>query len=356
MYLTWSLQELCAILGQTVQGLLSLLHPSPSGDSLWQNRFVPTFSSRTEAEKMGRNSYSIDFSHSNRKVWSTINKLSGRSGRSSWLCTVSANSNTSQLEKNRTQRTGSPDYQAFQLGAVHCPAYGQWCVRVIFVESESSQSHKPFESESSKNFSSWVRVVTWSERVRVESHELSSHFESLVCKLESMSSRTKTLWWMCDSTRTGCAWRTTSTWGEQAEIRLARRGIFITAWCHSRKLCALAALLFQSHQSGAVTRMWRWCQVQPSQKERAISVVYCENEGTLLQFLGWRCFKVWFSHTQYMKMTWDENVLGFKSCNISIYWWIWILSFLLKQNWIGNDYFLWNSSQLSVQFWDCRLL
>ena len=33
--------------------------------------------------------------------------------------------------------------------------------------------------------------MTWSSRVRVESRELSSHFESLVCKLESMLSHTK---------------------------------------------------------------------------------------------------------------------------------------------------------------------
>jgi len=43
----------------------------------------------------------------------------------------------------------------------------------------SSQSHKPFESES------------WFGRVRVESQKLSSHFESLVCKLDSMSSHMK---------------------------------------------------------------------------------------------------------------------------------------------------------------------
>ena len=50
----------------------------------------------------------------------------------------------------------------------------------------SSQSHKPFESGSSKIFSS--RVMTWSSGVRVESQELLSHLESLVCKLEAMSS------------------------------------------------------------------------------------------------------------------------------------------------------------------------
>ena len=25
--------------------------------------------------------------------------------------------------------------------------------------------------------------------------------------------------------------------------------------------------------------MWRWCQVQPSRKERAIGAVHCKNEG-----------------------------------------------------------------------------
>ena len=62
----------------------------------------------------------------------------------------------------------------------------------------SSQSHKPFESESSKFFSSRVsvRVMTWSSRIRVESQELSSRFESLVCKLESMSSHRKFLFYI----------------------------------------------------------------------------------------------------------------------------------------------------------------
>jgi len=33
--------------------------------------------------------------------------------------------------------------------------------------------------------------MTWSSRFRVESQNLSSHFESLVCQLESMSSQMK---------------------------------------------------------------------------------------------------------------------------------------------------------------------
>jgi len=48
---------------------------------------------------------SIDVSHSSRKAWRTINKLTGRSGRSSSLCPVSANSIPSQLVKNGAHKT-----------------------------------------------------------------------------------------------------------------------------------------------------------------------------------------------------------------------------------------------------------
>jgi len=48
---------------------------------------------------------SIDISHPCRKTWSTINKLTGRSGRSSHLCSVSANSIASQFVKNGAHRT-----------------------------------------------------------------------------------------------------------------------------------------------------------------------------------------------------------------------------------------------------------
>ena len=144
---------------------------------------------------------------------------------------------------------------------------------------------------------------------------------------------------MCNSPPTGCAWRTTPVWHEQTEIRWSRRGIFTVAWCDSVKLCALAARRFQTQQSGASTRICRWCQVQPSQKERAIGAVHCKRRdvvATSLLALHWKSgFR--------MPNTWkwrDEYVLGFKSCNISIYWWIWMLSFLLKQIWIGIDDFL----------------
>ena len=48
---------------------------------------------------------SIDFSHSSRKAWRTINKLTGRSGRFCPLCPVSANSIASQLRKNGTHKS-----------------------------------------------------------------------------------------------------------------------------------------------------------------------------------------------------------------------------------------------------------
>jgi len=56
---------------------------------------------------------SIDFSHSSRKAWRTINKLTGRSGRSSRLCSVSANSIASQLVKNRVHKTGGRESTRF---------------------------------------------------------------------------------------------------------------------------------------------------------------------------------------------------------------------------------------------------
>jgi len=49
---------------------------------------------------------SIDFLHSSRKAWRTINKLTGRSGRSFHQCPVSANSIASQLVKNGAHKTG----------------------------------------------------------------------------------------------------------------------------------------------------------------------------------------------------------------------------------------------------------
>ena len=84
---------------------------------------------------------------------------------------------------------------------------------------------------------------------------------------------------MCDSPQADCGWRTTPMWREQAETEWALRVISIVTCCHSVKLCAHAARAFQSQQGGALTRMWRWCQVQPSQKERAIDAVRWKRRG-----------------------------------------------------------------------------
>ena len=51
----------------------------------------------------------IDFSHSSREAWSTINKLTGRSGRSFRQCPVSASSIASQLVKNGAHWTGDSE-------------------------------------------------------------------------------------------------------------------------------------------------------------------------------------------------------------------------------------------------------
>jgi len=54
--------------------------------------------------------------------------------------------------------------------------------------------------------------------------------------------------------------------------------ISIVACCHGVKLCAHAARDFRSQENGAVTRMLRSYQVQPSHKECAIGVVCCKKE------------------------------------------------------------------------------
>ena len=108
----------------------------------------------------------------------------------------------------------------------------------------------------------------------------------------------------------------------------------------SVKLCAFAARPFQSQQSGALTRMWRWCQVQPPQKERAMGAVHCKHQGMLLQLLRGCCNEsvVFVCPIHENDQRWTCR----PSCDISKYWWIWTLSFLLQQFWIGIDYFLLN--------------
>jgi len=83
----------------------------------------------------------------------------------------------------------------------------------------------------------------------------------------------------------------TYMWHEKAIIEWSWHVNSIVACCHGAKLCAHAAQDFRSQQSGAVTRMWRSCQGQPSHKERAIGVARCKKEGMMLQPLRWCCVK-----------------------------------------------------------------
>jgi len=108
------------------------------------------------------------------------------------------------------------------------------------------------------------------------------------------------LCWMCSSPRMGYARKTIMyiyiyMWRKQAIIEWSRHVNSIVACCHGAKLCAHTAWDFRSQQNGAVTRMWRLRRVQPSHKERAISVVRCKKE-MLLQPLRWCCVKCVIHH------------------------------------------------------------
>ena len=106
MYPTWRPEELCHA-GTKSARPLSLLYPSPSGDCRRQSRLVSLLSrlQQKKQERWEEAVNSIDFSHSSRKTWRTINKLIGRSGRSSRMCPVSVNSIASQLVKNGAHKT-----------------------------------------------------------------------------------------------------------------------------------------------------------------------------------------------------------------------------------------------------------
>jgi len=85
-------------------------------------------------------------------------------------------------------------------------------------------------------------------------------------------------------------------WHEQTIIEWSRQVISIIACDHSVKFCAPSAYAFWSQQNGAVTGMWRSCQMQPSQIEFAISAVRYSKERKLLQSLGWYCAQSAIDH------------------------------------------------------------
>jgi len=87
----------------------------------------------------------------------------------------------------------------------------------------------------------------------------------------------------------------TYMWREQAIIEWSWHVNSIVACCHSAKLCAHAARDFRSQQNGAVTRMWRSCQGQPSHKERAIGAVVVKRRGCCCNLSGGVALNVWFA-------------------------------------------------------------
>jgi len=80
------------------------------------------------------------------------------------------------------------------------------------------------------------------------------------------------------------------------------------------EFCALAARHLQSPQSGALTWIWEWWQVQPSQEEREIGAVHCKKGGCCCNFSVGVALKVWFTtngmRTKSKKqiyVTWTSN-------------------------------------------------
>jgi len=125
MYPTWPSQVLCAMLGQRARDPLSLLHPIPSEDWLWQSRFVPTLSTTTEeAGAMGGSFQLHRLLALQPQAWGTISKLTGRSGRSSRLCPSRQNPPPHSLWK--TGNTGPRATSIPSSSTSSCPTYGRF--------------------------------------------------------------------------------------------------------------------------------------------------------------------------------------------------------------------------------------
>ena len=108
--------------------------------------------------------------------------------------------------------------------------------------------------------------------------------------------------------------------------------ISIVACCHSVKLCALAAQAFRSQQNGAVTRMWRSCQVQLSQLKNVWLVRFVVKRRDVVATsplaLRWMCDSpwmgcVWRTTPMYMWheqaiIEWSWHVLSIVACCHSV--------------------------------------
>jgi len=94
-------------------------------------------------------------------------------------------------------------------------------------------------------------------------------------------------------------------------LKIPNVGIFPYEWQHwALHTATLAAQAFQSQQNGAVTRMWRRCQLQHSQKQCAIGVVHCKKEAILLQVLSWHCVESAIHHEPDVHEAQHTNTYG----------------------------------------------
>ena len=153
----------------------------------------------------------------------------------------------------------------------------------------------------------------------------------------------------------GCAWWTTPMWCEQAEIKWSRRGIFMVARCNSGKLCALTARPFQSQQSDALTRMWRWCQVQHSQKKMCNRCGSLQKQGhvfgTFQLALHWKCG---FHMLNTLKLPDMNMYLYLNLATFQYFDGFGCYHFCLNRIGLELISFFWTPSQLSLQYCDCR--
>jgi len=120
MYPTWPSEELCACWDKECETLYRSFIRAPVG--IASDRAASSLLSQLQQKKQERWEEavnSIDFSHSSRKAWRTINKLTGRSGRSSRMCPVSSKFHRLAIgEEWGTQDYRPRAHQARQQGAV----------------------------------------------------------------------------------------------------------------------------------------------------------------------------------------------------------------------------------------------
>ena len=97
--------------------------------------------------------------------------------------------------------------------------------------------------------------------------------------------------WLCDSPRTGCAWRTTpyiyvAQTSNNRVIMACELYCCLLPQCEALRICRSE---FPIATKWCCDQDVKSCGVQPSHKERAIGAVRCKKEWMLLQPLRWCC-------------------------------------------------------------------